>query len=146
MQSYVSHSRGTIFNPLIIFFFFFVIILLYQFVTKNIKNYRKFDIFFNFCFTVNKIFLSIVENHEKKISFLKKKSLSLNDVVSVLCLVNFMLMYCLQSSSVGLIPWHLSTSFLFISGCFYYVTDRFFCKHFFSFSKYLIPEIIRDSN
>ena len=53
MQSYISHRRGRVFNPLI-FFFFFVIILLYWFVTKNIGKYdisgkcgksRKYDIY-----------------------------------------------------------------------------------------------------
>ena len=61
MQSYISHRRGRVFNPLI-FFFFFVIILLYWFVTKNIGNYRKYDIFFNFRFTENMIFPSNAEN------------------------------------------------------------------------------------
>ena len=66
MQSYISHRRGRVFNPLI-FFFFFVIILLYWFVTKNIGNYRKYDIFFNFRFTENMIFPSNAENHENMI-------------------------------------------------------------------------------
>ena len=39
-------------------------ILLYWFVTKNIGNYRKYDIFFNFCFTENMIFPWIAENQE----------------------------------------------------------------------------------
>ena len=56
-------SRGTVFYHLVIFFF--VIILLYWFVTKNKKNYRKYDIFFNFRFTENMIFPSIAENQEK---------------------------------------------------------------------------------
>ena len=64
---YISHRGGTLFNPLIIFFYFFVIILLYWFVTKNIKNYRKYGIFFNFRFTENMIFPSIAENHENMI-------------------------------------------------------------------------------
>ena len=64
MQSYISHRRGRVFNPLIFFFFSFDIILLYWFVTKNVGNYRKYDIFFNFRFTENKIFSSNAETHE----------------------------------------------------------------------------------
>ena len=63
MQFYISHRHGRIFNPLI---FFFVIVLLYWFVTKNIGNYRKYVIFFNFRFTEN-IFPSKTENHENMI-------------------------------------------------------------------------------
>ena len=40
-------------------------ILPYSFVAKNIKNYRKYDIFFNFCVTGNMIFPSNAENQEK---------------------------------------------------------------------------------
>ena len=63
---YIPHRRGRAFNPLI-FFSFSVIILLYWFVTKNIGNYRKYDIFFNFRFTENMIFPSNAENHENMI-------------------------------------------------------------------------------
>ena len=61
MQSYISHLRGTIFHHLIIF-----LIKILPYVTKSIGNYRKYDIFFNFCFTEN-IFPSIVENPENMI-------------------------------------------------------------------------------
>ena len=65
MQSYTSHRRGRLFIHLI-FFFFSVIILVYWFIsiTKNIGNYRKYDIFFNFRFTENTIFPPNAENHE----------------------------------------------------------------------------------
>ena len=47
--------------------FFIIKILLYWFVTKIIGNYRKYDIFFNFRFTENMIFLQIAENQENMI-------------------------------------------------------------------------------
>ena len=37
----------------------------YSFVAKNIGNYRKYDIFFNFRFTGNMIFPSIAEVSRK---------------------------------------------------------------------------------
>ena len=46
--------------------FFIIEILPYSFVAKNIGNYRKYYIFFNFLFTGN-IFLSIAENQENMI-------------------------------------------------------------------------------
>ena len=39
----------------------------YSFVAKNIGNYRKYDIFFNFRFTGNMISPSIAENQENVI-------------------------------------------------------------------------------
>ena len=39
----------------------------YSFVAKNIGNYRKYDIFFNFRFTGNMIFPSIAEKQENMI-------------------------------------------------------------------------------
>ena len=47
--------------------FFIIKILPYWFVTKNIGNYRKYDIFFIFCFTENMIFPPIAENQENMI-------------------------------------------------------------------------------
>ena len=47
--------------------FFIIKILPYWFVTKNIGNYRKYDIFFNFCFTENMIFPPIAENQKNMI-------------------------------------------------------------------------------
>ena len=46
---------------------FIIEILPYWFVAKNIGNYRKYDIFFNFRFTGNMIFPSIAENQENTI-------------------------------------------------------------------------------
>ena len=46
---------------------FIIEILPYWFVAKNIGNYRKYDIFFNFRFTGNMIFPSIAENQENMI-------------------------------------------------------------------------------
>ena len=46
---------------------FIIEILPYWFVPKNIGNYRKNDIFFNFRFTGNMIFPSIAENQENMI-------------------------------------------------------------------------------
>ena len=45
---------------------FIIKILPYWFVAKNIENYRKYGIFFNFRFTEN-IFLSIAENQDNMI-------------------------------------------------------------------------------
>ena len=42
--------------------------------------------------------------------------LSLNTPVAVFYFVNFMMMFCLPSSSIGPILWHLSTSFSVIPG------------------------------
>ena len=47
--------------------FFIIEILPYSFVAKNIGNYRKYYIFYNFLFTGNMIFLSIAENQENMI-------------------------------------------------------------------------------
>ena len=66
MQSYISHRHGRVSNPQIIFFFFFVISCFIDLLQKNIGNYRKYDIFFNFCFTEN-IFPSVSENYENMI-------------------------------------------------------------------------------
>ena len=65
MQSYISHPRGTVFYHLINFFI--IKIFPYSFVAKNIGNYRKYDIFFNFRFTGNMVFPSIAEYQENKI-------------------------------------------------------------------------------
>ena len=46
---------------------FIIQILSYWFVAKNIGNYRKCYIFFNFRFTGNMIFPSFAENQEKMI-------------------------------------------------------------------------------
>ena len=46
---------------------FIIEIVPYSFVAKNIGNYRKYDIFFNFRFTGNMIFPSIAENQENMI-------------------------------------------------------------------------------
>ena len=46
---------------------FIIEILPYWFAAKNIGNYRKYDIFFNFRFTGNMIFPSIAENQENMI-------------------------------------------------------------------------------
>ena len=46
---------------------FIIEILPYCFVAKNIGNPRKYDIFFNFCFTETMIFLSIAESQENMI-------------------------------------------------------------------------------
>ena len=56
---YLSSAQYSIlsFNQL-----FIIEILPYWFVAKNIGNYRKYDIFFNFRFTGNMIFPSIAEN------------------------------------------------------------------------------------
>ena len=61
---YLSSLRYSIlsFNQL-----FIIEILPYWFVAKNIGNYRKYDIFFNFRFTGNMIFPSIAENQENTI-------------------------------------------------------------------------------
>ena len=47
--------------------FFIIKILLYSFVAKNIRDYRKYDIFFNFRFAGNMIFPLIAENQESMI-------------------------------------------------------------------------------
>ena len=57
-----SHRRGTLFNPLISF----LPISCSMDLLQKIKN-RKYDIFFNSCFTENMIFPSIVENQENMI-------------------------------------------------------------------------------
>ena len=61
---YLSSAHYSIlsFNQL-----FIVEILPYWFVAKSIRYYRKYDIFFNFRFTGNMIFPSIVENQENMI-------------------------------------------------------------------------------
>ena len=61
---YLSSAQYSIlsFNQL-----FIIEILPYWFVAKNIGNYRKYDIFFNFRFTGNMIFPSIAENQENMI-------------------------------------------------------------------------------
>ena len=64
MQSYISQPRGGLLYHLINFF---MKILPFWFVMKNIGNYRKYDIFFDFCFTGNMIFPSIAENSENMI-------------------------------------------------------------------------------
>ena len=46
---------------------FIIEIVPYSFVAKNIGNYRKYDIFFNFHFTQNMIFPLIAENQENMI-------------------------------------------------------------------------------
>ena len=46
---------------------FIIEIVPYSFVAKNIGNYRKYDIFFNFRFTQNMIFPLIAENQENMI-------------------------------------------------------------------------------
>ena len=46
---------------------FLIKILPYWFLTKNIRNCRKYNIFFNFRFTENMIFPSIAENPENMI-------------------------------------------------------------------------------
>ena len=61
MQSYISHRRGTVFYHLINY------LSLKTCPCKNIGNYRKYDIFFNFRFTGNMIFPSIAENQENMI-------------------------------------------------------------------------------
>ena len=61
MQSYISHQRGRVFNPL--FFLFLSLSCFINLLQKNIGNYRKDDIFFNSRFTEN-IFPSNAENHE----------------------------------------------------------------------------------
>ena len=63
MQSYISHRRGRVFNPLISFFLFCYYLTLSIFM-KNIGSYRKYDIFFNFRFTENMIFPTNAENLE----------------------------------------------------------------------------------
>ena len=52
MQSYISYRRGRIFNSVT----FFLFLPLPCFITKNIGDYRKYDIFYNFPFTENMIF------------------------------------------------------------------------------------------
>ena len=64
MQSYISHLPGTVFNALIIFLSLSCSIDLFL---KTLGNCRKYDIFFNFCFTENMIFASFAENKENMI-------------------------------------------------------------------------------
>ena len=66
MQSYISHRRGRVFNPLISFFLFCYYLALLIFM-KNTGNDRKYDIFVNFRFTENMIFPSNAENLENMI-------------------------------------------------------------------------------
>ena len=63
MQSYVSNLCGTVLYHLINCF---IKILPYWFATKNMGNYRKYGIFFNFRFTEN-FFPSNAENQENTI-------------------------------------------------------------------------------
>ena len=66
--------------------FFIIKILPHWFVSKNIGNYGKYDIFFHFRFTENMIFPQIAENQEnviftlsvftKKLFFMKCDNLS----------------------------------------------------------------------
>ena len=60
----MSHKDGAVFYDLINFF---IKVLPVWFVMKNIRNYRKYDIFVNFRFTENMIFPSIAENPENMI-------------------------------------------------------------------------------
>ena len=71
MQSYISHRRGRVFNPLVSFFLFCYYLTLLIF-TKNIGNYRKYDIFFNFRFTENMIFRTNAENLENNDIYIQR--------------------------------------------------------------------------
>ena len=62
MQSYSSHPHDTVFYHLINFFI--IEIFPYSVIAKNIGNYRKYEIFFNFRFAENMIFPSIAEYQE----------------------------------------------------------------------------------
>ena len=73
--------------------------------------------------------------------------LSLKTFVAVLCLVNFMMTFCLPSLPVGPILWHLSTSFTVTSGSckslFIISITEFVKDASVSLSRFLIPSITR---
>ena len=72
---------------------FLIKILPYWFLTKNIRNCRKYNIFFNFRFTENMIFPSIAENPENMIFTLSMftKMLFFMHILIVLIILYFVI-------------------------------------------------------